>query len=187
MDHAASSPDPSVAALYYKRSRVWSDIQGHMDFLFDVASVTEGNIVELGVRDGNSTSALIAGLSVLGRGHLWSVDTEAIELPEAWVATGRWTVIRGDDREVAHLLPDDIDVLFIDTSHHYHHTLEELRLYGDKAKRILMHDTELEWPWMTPPGDPAFPVRKAIETWLDEHPNRQVEWREGSYGMAVIT
>jgi hypothetical protein len=144
-------------------------------------------VVELGVRDGNSTAALLAGLCETG-GHLYSVDTEPVVLPDPFHATGRLTLIVGDDLEVAQgvVLPETFDICFIDTNHWFHHTLAELRMYGPRSRIMLLHDTELEWPYMAPPGDPPFPVRKAVEHYLDMVPERTVEWREGSYGMAVI-
>jgi cephalosporin hydroxylase len=75
--------------------------------------------------------------------------------------------------------------LFIDTSHHYEQTLAELNLYGPKATMILLHDTELEDPYMRPPTDPLFPVRTAIDDWCAKT-GRQWTNRTGCYGLGVI-
>ena len=176
----------TVDDIFTERLQIWSDIQGHLQFMHDVVVEADAKtVVELGVRSGNSTAALLAGVQKTG-GHLWSVDTEPIDLPAPISQSKLWTPVVGDDLAVTDWLPKEIDVLFIDTNHWYHHTLAELRLYGPSSKIILMHDTELEWPWQAPPGDPSFPVRKAIEHYLQLIPERNVEWREGSYGLAVI-
>jgi hypothetical protein len=91
----------------------------------------------------------------------------------------------GDDLEIARQIPALIDVLFIDTSHHYQHTLAELRLYGPSARTILLHDTELRRPLKLPAGDPLYPVRAAIEAWCAET-GRPREYRAGCYGLGVI-
>jgi cephalosporin hydroxylase len=95
------------------------------------------------------------------------------------------TLIIGDDLKVADQLPDQIDVLFIDTSHHYQHTLDELRLYGPRATSILLHDTELEHPYMAPATDPPFPVKVAMIEWCLET-GRSFTNRENCNGLGII-
>jgi predicted O-methyltransferase YrrM len=181
----------ALIRTYQERLNVWSDIQGHLQFMHDlVVDEKAEDVVELGVRDGNSTAALMAGIAETG-GHLWSVDTVPVTPHPAWANSLQWTFICGNDLEVVNSdwMPLDIDICFIDTVHWYQHTLAELVAYGPRSKIILLHDTELEHPYMAPPGDPPFPVRRAIEEWLendDDATNRTVEWRTGSYGMAVI-
>lgn len=173
---------------FQQRLAEWSDIQGHLQFLHDVVTEERARrVVELGVRDGNSTSAFLSGLEQKRHGdaHLWSVDIVPINAPAAWWRSGLWTFIFDNDLKVRDYVPEDIDILFIDTSHHYDHTLAELRLYGPRSKTILLHDVDLERPHGAPRGDPPFPVRAAINAWLQET-TRKVEFREGSYGLGVI-
>lgn len=173
--------------LYYERLNEWSDIQGHLEFMHDlVVGTAAADVVELGVRSGNSTAALLAAVDKTD-GHLWSVDIDHVEMPPAFNASGRHTLIIGNDLEVANSdwMPLDIDICFIDTVHWYHHTLNELLAYGSRSDIILLHDTELEYPYMAPPGDPPFPVKQAVLTYVATM-DRPVEWRTGSYGMAVI-
>jgi predicted O-methyltransferase YrrM len=83
--------------------------------------------------------------------------------------------------------PPEIDVLFIDTSHAYWHTLEELRLYVPRVQPggvVLMHDTELE----SPDGvgnRPPFPVAKALNDFCAE---TGLMWRNrtGCWGLGII-
>lgn len=183
-------PRLSIDEIYQQRRSVWSDIVDHLPTLH--AAVIDSNaqtVVELGVRSGNSTTALLAAVARTG-GHLWSVDIRL--MPSASydalrrAADDQWTFILGDDMTVAdqidtgsvdcttirdaepRTVPLPIDVLFIDSSHHYEHTLAELRLYGPRADVILLHDTELEHPDGAPSTDPPFPVKRAIEAYCAE-------------------
>lgn len=194
--------------LYAERVQNWSDIQGHLEFMHDLVVEEKATaVLELGVRDGNSTAALLAAVDKTD-GHLWSVDVNPIPEIPAWVNSGRWTTVMGDDLTLAYspLLAGEFDIVFIDTLHWYHHTLAELRLYAPKARIVLLHDTELERPWQQPEGEPAFPVREAIKHYVEMEvdapdmtptkkgpkrpgertPRWSVEWRPGSYGMAVM-
>jgi cephalosporin hydroxylase len=174
-------PVTSAGAAFAERSVQWSDIVGHLQFLHDTVLERDAQVVvELGVRSGNSTAALLAAVERTG-GHLWSVDIDAPMLP---FDSEAWTVIVGDDLAVAEQIPDEIDVLFIDTSHTFVQTLAELRLYGPRARLMLLHDTELEHPDGAPPS-PAFPVARAIDTWCAET-GCTWENRSGSYGLGVI-
>jgi cephalosporin hydroxylase len=167
-------------AVYRERCTTWSDIYEHLPFMHDhVVGLGAEVVVELGVRSGNSTAAFLAAVEYTD-GHVWSVD---IAEPPSF-ASERWTFVKGDDLAVADQLPDEIDVLFIDTTHFYEHTLAELRLYGPRALSILLHDTELERPYKAP-RRPLFPVRVAVDEYVAET-GRQVEYRAGCYGLAVI-
>jgi cephalosporin hydroxylase len=171
----------SAAAAFVERLGQWSDIVGHLQFLHETVIERDAQVVvELGIRSGNSTAALLAAVEPTG-GHLWSVDIDTPVLP---FDSEAWTVIVGDDLAVADQLPETIDVLFIDTSHTFVQTLAELRLYGPRASVILLHDTELEHPDGAPPA-PAFPVACAIDTWCAET-GCTWENRPGSYGLGVI-
>lgn len=208
MAKTASTSQSSLERIYKERLDVWSDIQDHLPFLYDVAT-KGGTIVELGVRDGNSTSAFLAGLAASKTGgRLVSVDINPVPEIAEWVESGLWTTVVGDDLTLRYApsMPQEIDVCFIDTLHWFHHTLAELRLYAPISEVVLLHDTELEAPWQQPPGEPAFPVREAIKMYIDTalrydgfefdkkgkpvrlpaQPVWRVEWRTGSYGMAVL-
>jgi len=178
----------ALAEEYGARASVWSDIQDWLPTLHEtVLGYPSATVLELGVRRGNSTAAFLAAVEQVD-GHLWSVDVRTPAVPPLFWQSGRWTCRIGDDCDpvIADALPAEVDVLFIDTSHHYDHTLAELRLYMPRVKpggTVLMHDTELEQPegWT---GE-AFPVARAIDTYCAE---ARLTWdnRPGCFGLGVL-
>lgn len=150
----------------------WSDIQDHLPRLYEAA---KGNCLEIGVRSGVSTSALLAGIEQHG-GHLWSVDIN--DCPAFW-GHPNWTFRRMDtlsETSIAELLTREYDVVFIDGDHTQEGAISDLRNFGTKAKRIFVHDTDA----------PDFPgVRKAVEEFSKET-KRKVTYHTGSFGMAEI-
>jgi predicted O-methyltransferase YrrM len=169
---------------YEMRRWLPSDIVQHLPRLFEEASRGEIRVIELGVRSGNSTAAFLAGVEEHA-GHVYSVDVVRPRVP--WRLHPQWSFILGDDLEVADRIPR-CDVLFIDTSHHYEHTLAELDAYVPKVKPggvVLLHDTELEQPEGAPPDDPPFPVRAAVDEWCSTH-GLTPEYVTGCYGLGVI-
>ena len=170
---------------YRARLAMWSDIQQHLPQLHTEASTGDAQIIELGVRAGNSTAAFLAAVEQHG-GHVWSVDIDTPPVP--WTGHPQWTFIEGDDLDVADQLPDGVDIVFIDTSHYYVQTLAELEVYVPKVKPggvVLLHDTELEAPWNFPAGDPGFPVRVAVVEYCAEH-GLTPEFVSGCYGLGII-
>jgi cephalosporin hydroxylase len=180
----------ALDAEYDSRRSVWSDIQGHLEFLHDQAAGVQGaKVLELGVRWGTSTAVLLAAVEKVG-GHLWSVDLTPPSVPSWWALTGRWTLTIGDDLDpkVIEAQPDGVDMLLLDTSHIYQHTLAELRAYVPKIRPggiFCCHDTELDNAPDQPPGDPSFPVARALDVFCEE---TGLVWenRSGSYGLGVI-
>jgi predicted O-methyltransferase YrrM len=171
--------------IYRQRCEAWSDVVEHMTVFHDtVVDANARTVVELGVRSGNSTAAFLAALEQTD-GQLWSVDIKLPKVPIEFHDCGGWTFVLGDDLDVADQLPDDIDVLFIDSSHHYYHTLAELDLYGARAATILLHDTELEHPDGAPAIDPSFPVRTAATQWC-ARTGRAWKNLTNCYGLGVI-
>ena len=131
-----------------------SDIAEHLHLLYLLA-ITKNprSILELGTRGGESTRALKAAAISLGiQGFSIDLDSAPPGLDDE-----NWQHFVGNDLELGvefaerHLLPDgssfeNIDFLFIDTSHEYHHTLEELRVYWPLVSRsgvVVFHDTNL--------------------------------------------
>lgn len=149
------------------------DTHAHLPFLHDVA---QGNILEIGVHCGISTTAFLAGLEEKG-GHLWSIDVHP-SCRYACFGHPQWTFYcpwAGDKPQ-----PDlPLDVLFIDGDHSYGWVTQDLSMWAPKVKAgglILCHDAD----------SPSFPdVRKAIDDycvcWGLKH-----ELRPGSNGLEVI-
>lgn len=132
---------------YRARCRIGHDIQKQMPVLYAWARHAR-KIIELGTRGGNSASAFLAGLEHSG-GELWSVDIDMSHVPALFRDLPQWHRIEApsESAEAIGFCPDDADILFIDTSHLYEHTLAELRYYVPKVKPggvVFLHDTAQE-------------------------------------------
>ncbi len=178
------------------RAKTKSDINEHLEPLYEMVVKTNAQkIVELGTRDGNSTCALVIGAAQTG-GHVISVDWgkggEYAEEPPTWEALAEtsklineklalrefWTLIVRDDLEFAKEYDDEIDLLFIDTSHSYEQTKKELAAWGSKVINggfIVIHDTI------------SFPEQnKAILEFLEEHPLSDYVEHKNCNGLGIV-
>jgi predicted O-methyltransferase YrrM len=174
-----------VGDEYRMRCQMPSDIKDHLPRLYAEASGGDAVVIELGVRSGNSTAAFLAAVEDHG-GHVYSADVARPKVP--WFGHQQWAFFLGDDLALVNELPDDVDVLFVDTSHHYKQTWAELEAYVPKVRPggvVLMHDTELESPDGAPAGDPVFPVRTAVDEFCVVN-GLVPEYVEGCYGLGVI-
>jgi cephalosporin hydroxylase len=82
---------------------------------------------------------------------------------------------------------DPADIVFIDTSHLYDHTVQELAIYRWLVRPggvICLHDTELPTPEGAPPR-PLYPVKKAVIEFIAE---TGWQWHNfpDCWGFAVI-
>lgn len=168
-----------------------SDINEHLPTLVEICSRLEAKkVIELGVRGGTSTIAWLYGLCETD-GQLFSVD---VNQPPPLRHT-RWTFIQGYDTDpfVLRQLPDEVDVVFVDTDHRYDLTLDEIRLYAPRVRSggcMVFHDTaEESFEHHTTP-QPPFPVRTAVEELLGgEEPIREVskiESYDNNHGLMVV-
>ena len=159
----------------YKRNLItWSDIHDHLPMLHDEA---KGDVMEIGVRGGFSTSALLAGVEEHG-GHLYSVDINNCPVFPGHL---QWSFLAADSirevERVAKFAPDSLELLFVDGDHTYEGCLADLTNYAPRAKKVLIHDCLCP---LTFPG-----VRKACEEYA-KRTGRKFEIVDGSYGMGVI-
>ena len=161
-----------------------SDIVNHLPRFVDLVEQLDAtHVIELGTRTGVSTIAWLYALE--GRGHLTSVDLDPKPDIGDWPG---WTFIQGDDlsmRVLERLKPAEI--VFIDTSHLYDHTIVELNTYLPLVRpggRIVCHDTQLRRPEGSPER-PIFPVRTAI---LEFVAAEGLTWHEyqDCWGLGVI-
>ncbi len=127
-------------------------LSDHLETLFlESFLVRPRLIVELGMRRGAGTFALEKVARLTGA-HLVSVDIAPAECAFAY---DRWHFVQEDDVTFArrfdawcrdHGLDPDIDVLFIDTSHRYEHTLAEIDgwfpFLSERCK-VFFHDTNM--------------------------------------------
>ena len=178
---------PTLAAHYDRLARTPSDIYLHLPrFVGMVQAGQCTKVLELGTRTGVSTVAWLHALAETG-GHLWSVD---LDTRPAIGEHRHWTYIQGDDTNEAVIaqLPGPFDICFIDTSHHYQHTLWELQRYIGLVRSgglIVLHDTELPVPEGAPAGDPTYPVKRAIEQFVAA---RNLKWFNipDCWGLGII-
>ena len=133
-----------------------SDISEHLNLLyFYLHSAKPRNILELGTRGGESTKVLekyCRDMNIVGK----SFDLDAA--PDWLMNSKNWKHFVGDDIHLGATLtstqmwPDGsefthLDFIFLDTSHEYGHTKEELEIYVPLLKNgigaIAFHDTNL--------------------------------------------
>ena len=144
---------PEVQEIIQRASSRYTDISDHLLALFsEAASVHPRLIVELGVRDGESTFAFERAAR-LSDARVLSIDLEDCKVQSSYP---KWTFLKQNDVAFASQFPDwcssyqlspEIDVLFIDTSHLYQHTMEELRLwmpYLSAKSKLILHDTNMK-------------------------------------------
>lgn len=163
-----------------KRVEHGSDIAGFLLLLYNLAKEIEAKkIVELGVRYGESTHALLAAINE-NKGKLHSIDiSPCIEIREKLKDESNWKFIKGSNLQIVNQWTEEIDFLFIDTSHEYKHTLEELNQWGKYVRKggiIALHDTVL------------YPeVIEAIKTYRDSTEEKyEFKNHEQDYGMGIL-
>lgn len=171
-------------AVYRQVAAAPSDIQAHLPrFVAITENLGAQRVCELGVRTAVSTVAWLEGLRRTG-GHLWAVDVDPCPIDHRQLS-----FIRGDDCDegVVAQIPDDLDVVFVDTSHLYVHTRREIELYAPKLAIggcMVFHDVAVERFDHHPDDEIPYPVRTAVEEAAFEG-GWQVDWFDDSYGLAV--
>lgn len=174
----------SVAEAYAQLRHQPSDIREHLPRFVDlVVNLDAQKVCELGVRTGVSTVAWLEGLRATG-GHLYAVDINPAPFEHQSM-----TFLQGDDCDPAvhGAIPDDLDLLFIDSSHLHIHTVREIELYVPKLApggAVVFHDVDVERFEHHPDDEIPYPVRTAVEQAAHEG-DWQVDWITGSYGLAV--
>ena len=134
------------------RGRLETDISDHLETLFlEAVSMAPRLIVELGAGDGESTFAF-ERVAKLWKAVMVSVDIEDRHEVGSY---SRRHFIHQDDITFAaefpawcrdHGLEAMIDILFIDTSHLYEHTVQEIAVwfpYLSRRGKIIFHDTNM--------------------------------------------
>lgn len=134
-----------------EHSKRGTDIHQHLVTLHDlVTSIGAKTVIELGVNTGESTIALLEAVAVTD-GKLISVDQH--DLPqtrpmlEKYGLTSRWEFHLMDDiKFIKEVWPKGTmaDIIFVDTSHQYAHTKQEIELYEPVLRPggiMIFHDT----------------------------------------------
>lgn len=175
----------ALAVQYATACSTPSDIYLHLPrFVEMVDALNARHVIELGSRGGVSTIAWLHALEQTG-GRLTTVDLAPAPPIGAFP---HWRHIQGNDRDPAVIGQlDTADIVFIDTSHLYDHTVQELHIYQHLVRAgglLVLHDTMLPIPEGAP-VHPRFPVRKAVEEFVAE---TGYEWQHYTdcWGLAVI-
>ena len=180
-----------------------SDISDHLGAIFyHAVEASPRLIVELGTRGGESTRALLAAAAVAD-GTLLSVDL-APQPPLNLPHQERWHFHQGDDIAFGqtgfpvwaadHGLAPEIDVLFIDTSHEYAHTKQEIAVWAPHLAAhgaMIFHDTNMGTVYAHSDGsvgygwDNARGVIRAIEEFLGRHYDEHTHFVDLQGGFLV--
>lgn len=137
-----------------ERAREPTDLSDHLERLFvEALGGSPDTIVELGVRGGESTF-VFERVARLAGAELVSVDVDETSYTTDYDG---WHFVQSDDIEFAEGFGDwcdtagvdsTVDVLFIDTSHLYDHTVAEIDAWfphlADDAV-VFFHDTNMRW------------------------------------------
>lgn len=133
-----------------------SDINEHMSTLRDYAKVCD-TVCEMGARETVSTFAFLHGMRRLGKNQdnarlnnarLFCVNDSELPCENGVKKAGLEigvdvTFINHDSATLA--LPNDVDLLFIDTWHVYAQLKRELAQHQRRVKKfIIMHDTTID-------------------------------------------
>lgn len=133
--------------FYYAKHRA-SDINEHVQTLAEYASMSS-SVLECGVRSGNSTWGMVAGLLANSYKVKKLVSCDLVKDPSFEHRTplvNKFLDFKfwiGNDLDY----PDDenFDLIFIDTWHIYGHLKRELAKFAPMCnKYIIMHDTEID-------------------------------------------
>jgi len=134
----------------------WTDVRGHLPLLYAIARFLPVRLgLEIGVRDGNSTLAILMGLAAQETpdGLLISVDPEpcenAVARAQEHGLRALWNFRRQTSAQFSIDLSQEaqrrsFDLLFIDGSHDHADVLNDWLLWGPLVRKdgfILFHDT----------------------------------------------
>lgn len=173
-----TSSDPMVGEIEsYARTR--SDISSHLVDMYQIAVDADPDlIVELGVRGGASTFVFERVARVTGA-RLVSVDIEDcsnVSTDPEWVFVQEDDVTFGkrfEEWAKSEEMPYPIDVLFVDTSHTYQHTLDEIEAWTPHLSpdaTMIFHDTNLRLFYRRDDGTigVGWPGRREVIQGLEE-------------------
>jgi cephalosporin hydroxylase len=177
-----------------------SDIDEHLEQMFtETLLCRPGLIVELGVRGGVSTFVFERAAA------LFSSTLVGVDIADCSGASRypRWHFHRGDDVQFAaefadfcgnrHLTPQ-IDLLFIDTSHYYDHSVQEIGAWFPHLSlraKVMFHDTNMKLTGPRRDGriqlawDNQRGVIRAIEELLDVRIDESRECVEHAQGWLL--
>jgi cephalosporin hydroxylase len=181
-----------------EKSLIPTDIADHLISLFKAGMETQPKfIMELGVRSGESTY-VFDKIARHFKSFFVSLD---IDNCASVINNPDWVFIQGDDIEFANQfrtwqkqknIDVDIDLLFIDTSHLYEHTVAEIESFFPLIANngiVIFHDTNMHKVCYKKNGsiykflkNPHRGVIRALETYFETHFNETndfIDYRKG--------
>lgn len=174
-----------------KRSGTRTDISDYLTTIFlESLNRKPTLIVELGVRGGESTF-VFERLAKLISSKFVSVDITDCSTLSSYKD---WLFVQKDDLEFAnkfksycvqHGFEPNIDVLFIDTSHLFEHTVKEIESWFpflSKGAKVFFHDTNMKYVYFRKDGSMGIAwnnkrgVIKALEKYFDASFNEKKDF-----------
>jgi cephalosporin hydroxylase len=182
------------------RAKKPTDFSDHLVPLFHETMLCKPKlIVELGTRGGESTFVFERAAELCGS-TLLSVD---IDDCSGSCTYPKWNFVKSDDVAFAQEFPGwckkrnlqpQVDLLFIDTSHLYEHTVQEIKawlpLVSERGK-VVFHDTNLAYFYFHTNGsmdigwDNQRGVIRAIEEYFGCHWNEKVAFTDIQKGWMI--
>ncbi len=148
-----ASSSPELKEIEDRVAHVQSDISDYLATIFSEAVAAQPRlIVELGVRGGESRFVLERAARIT-RSFLVSVDID--DCSAVCSQSPLWHFVKSDDIQFAQIfrawcsergIEPSIDVLFIDSSHLYEHTVQEITAwfpYLSLRCKVIFHDTNM--------------------------------------------
>ena len=131
----------------------FGSIKSHLLILYSIAVGMDAKvIVEIGMRDGDSTRAFLWACQKTG-GRLYSVDIseypETIEEIERLNLSKYHEFIKGDSQKIHKQWSTPIDILFLDGCHYYGNHKMDFDNWYSKVREggiILVHDVDPSMP-----------------------------------------
>lgn len=155
-----------------------NDMRPYVYLLYNFARESQGDILEIGVRRGQSTMAFLAGLQGTER-KLYSIDWAT---PKEKISGKNWRFIQQDSRTI----PEEIkgkkfSILMVDGDHTEEGVRGDWERYKGFARDfVIFHDVSLDWL-------PAFGrengVKKLWEELRGEIETLTLNWNK--YGLGI--
>jgi cephalosporin hydroxylase len=185
---------PEEIQTVLRQSERRTDISDHLLTLYaEATEVLPRVIVELGTRGGESTRALLR-VAERCSGTMVSVDTEDCS---DIAQSDHWIFVRSDDVEFGstwpnwsriHSLPQEVDFLFVDTSHLYNHTRAEIHTWfphlAPQAKAVF-HDTNVNVVFRRRDGSmgPGWNNHRGVIRAIEEYLGVSIDERRAFCGI----
>jgi predicted O-methyltransferase YrrM len=178
-----------LTPIYEQLCEAQSDINEHISTLHGLArNIDAKKVIELGTRGGVSTVAWLAALHQTD-GHLYAVDIDPA--PRQIADHPRLTFTQGHDTDpfVVRQMPEDADIVFVDTDHTYELTQAEIEIYSKRVRpggAMVFHDSAVREHEHHTTEQPPYPVRKAVTEWAEAAGHEVQEW-PNNFGLMVVT